>query len=273
MPETSVPISDSNPIPAMPPPEPTAPVDPVVPAGRPDPTAAEPTPAPVHADPAIAALAGMGLEKFKSVEDLANSYIALEQRLSKAPEAPPLPTEPADTGGLSPEVFTAAQSELLASGGYSPETRQTLLSMGVPEETLKFTEDAVTGMGQLYVYQMVQEVGSPTDFAEMQLWAENALDPDSLQGFKEAIQTGDIEVAMPYVKGVAARWRESVSEPGHQIEGNAQAPDVVPFRSREEMVAAMSDPRYGLETSGIGDDAYRNEVIARIDAGRRAGFL
>ena len=95
----------------------------------------------------------------------------------------------------------------------------------------------------------------------MTKWAANNLTSSELEAYNSSVTAGSQDQINLAVRGLHDRYVQANGrEPGRQVGGNSQNSNVKAFASRAEMTTAMSDPRYAK------DSAYRNEVIARIEA-------
>lgn len=101
--------------------------------------------------------------------------------------------------------------------------------------------------------------GGEEGYKEMAAWAKTALTPDEIAQFDAVVSTGDHKAALFAIKGLRSRYEAANGrEPKLINAGAVAAPAPQGFRSKAEMVRAMSDPRYQT------DPAYRSEVEQKI---------
>ena len=218
-------------------------------------------------------------EKFKTVEDMAVSYKALEAKQSGAtpaadPEVPvvaavvPPVTDPlaipaaADAAAVVQKAgldMAALNAEFAASGTLSADSYEKLNAVGFDKAAV---DNYVAGQ-QALVSQFQNDVmsatpGGPAKYGEMVEWAKANLTDVQIAAYNTAVSTGNKDQAKLAVAGLGASFTAAVgSEP--VLQGgrtNGTSADV--FESVAQMKAAMSDKRYKT------DPAFRAAVSAKL---------
>ena len=82
--------------------------------------------------------------------------------------------------------------------------------------------------------------------------------PDEVQAYDQALESGNLNNINFALQALYYRYTDAVGSEGEMIQGKAAAP-VDGFRSQQEVVRAMNDPRYE------NDPAYRQDVINKLD--------
>jgi hypothetical protein len=100
--------------------------------------------------------------------------------------------------------------------------------------------------------------GGDDGYSKMVKWAQQALPDDQLTSFNEAVSSGNRATAEWAVKGLHAEFIKATGSRPQFVRGSAGDDGPVGFRSRQELVAAMSDPRYGK------DREFTADVEARV---------
>ena len=90
-------------------------------------------------------------------------------------------------------------------------------------------------------------------------WAQGALSEQESQMFDMVMQRGDPVAAFFAVRSLAYAYNDAVGYEGKMIQGKAPSQSGNQFRSQQEVVAAMSDPRYD------NDPAYRKDVQTKLE--------
>tara|TARA_R110000787_G_scaffold30072_3_gene81066 strand:+ start:5248 stop:6015 length:768 start_codon:yes stop_codon:yes gene_type:complete len=209
-------------------------------------------------------------EKFKSAEDMAKAYGALESKLGKGnkeePEEPveteevtgdENPTEVAellDSKGLDFDVF---QQEYFENGELSDDAYTALQEAGFSKSMV---DSWVAGQDALAT-QMTNEVytiaGGTEQYAEMVQWAADNLPENEVDAFNSTMQSQDVNMIKLAVQGLNARYR-SEAEPTLLQGGNSSVSTGGRFESNAELTSAMRDPRYAK------DPAYRQKVADKL---------
>lgn len=203
-------------------------------------------------------------EKFQSAEELAKAYSSLEQKLSGAEptDVPDVATmseddvaEKLDEVGLN---FDAFSEEFLETGTLSDEAYQALEEANIPKE---FVDSWLQGQ-QTIVEQtrneVFQSVGGEEKYTQMIQWASNNLPQSEIDAFNASVETGDKGLAMFAVQGLMARYQTTNGVEPQLVQGQASSSVGGAYQSVAEVKAAMSDPRYHV------DSAYRKSVAEKL---------
>lgn len=164
--------------------------------------------------------------KFKSPDDLLKAYQELEKKL----------------GGRS--AYESAE-EAPEEPGQEQEQEPVVLS----------EEDETT---------ILESIGGQENFSAAQTWARENLDAAELEAYNREVNSGDYYRARNALQSLYFAYQDSEGvEPnliGGKLSGNSS--DV--FRSSQEVMAAMSDPRYLQDpayTQDVQDKLIRSEVL------------
>jgi hypothetical protein len=217
-------------------------------------------------------------EKFKSIEDLAKAYSELEKKLStpKQEAKSETPTEgkpdelveqvkegeeaeapPAD---VSKTDLTPFHQEWDEKGELSPESFDKLEQMGLPKDLVRQYINGFQATQERETQAMYKETGGEESYTAMTKWAVNNLTAGEITAYDALVSSGDINTAKMAVKGLYAQYTQVNGKAPQLIGGNATGrSSVQEFRSTQEVVKAMSDPRYA------NDSAYRKDVERRLE--------
>lgn len=166
--------------------------------------------------------------KFKSADDLLQAYQELEKKL----------------GGRSAYETAEEQSE---------------------EETAQEDQESeVAALSQEEEATIMESIGGQEAFSAVQEWARDNLDQAELDAYNREVNSGDYYRARNALQSLQYAYQDNVgSEPdliGGKLSGNSS--DV--FRSTQEVMAAMSDPRYLQDTAytqDVQDKLIRSDVL------------
>lgn len=201
--------------------------------------------------------------KFENVEALEKAYKELETKLG-APKAPEPPAKPAagtvEASGLD---FNAIADEYTNSNGaLSEATTKTLTDKGLTLETVKAFVAGQAAIAKQARAEFVQIAGSEETLTSVVEWAKdpNNIPEAEAKAYDAAVNRGDQTVAKMLWQNIVNRY-QAVNGNDPKLVSGSTVPGpggVKPFANYDQVVAAMSDPRYDS------DAAYRDEVIARI---------
>ena len=207
-------------------------------------------------------------EKFKSVEDMAKAYSALESKLGK-PQQEEETTEEVevsgeesasdvaqllDDKGLDFDVF---QQEYAENGGLSEEAYDALQEAGFPRSMVDSWVAGQDALAAQMTEQMYDVAGGGEQYAQMVQWAADNLPDNEVNAYNVTMESGDPNMIRLAVQGLNARYR-SEAEPTLMQGGTGAVSSGGRFESTAELTAAMGDPRYAK------DPAYRQSIADKL---------
>ena len=181
--------------------------------------------------------------------------------------------EPEDKPTLSEgaTLITSATDEYYANGNeLSPETLQKFSSMSSQDLIKAYME-----VQQLPEYQQAQQ--TPVEISEAQVnqiknaaggeqayaniinWAKTNVPAEQINAFDEVVNSGSVQAINLAVAGLKAQYDNANGVEGRMVTGKPPTNSGDVFRSQQELVAAMNDPRYDR------DPAYRQDIIEKLD--------
>lgn len=204
--------------------------------------------------------------KTVNTEALLASYATLEA--SRGQPADPAPAEPAagdEPAGDPPAADTAvarAQAEFEANGDLSEESYAALEAEGIDRPTV---EAYVRGIESSRLLAHTA-AGGEEQYTAMIEWAGKNLSADEIAAYDAATE-GSPRDLVAAVQGLSERFAAGRrNEPALLAGGETPLASNDGFKSKAEMVAAMSDPRYRS------DEAYRSDVARRMAASMAVGI-
>ena len=213
--------------------------------------------------------------KYKSAQELEKAYMELQSKLGEQEkgETEVAEKEPEDKPTLSEgaTLITSATDEYYANGNQlTPETLQKFSSMSSQDLIKAYME-----VQQLPEYQQAQQ--TPVEITDAQVnqiknaaggeaaysniinWAKSNLEAEQINAFDDVVNTGSVQAINLAVAGLKAQYDNANGVEGRMITGKAPTNSGDVFRSQQELVAAMNDPRYDR------DPAYRQDVVEKLD--------
>ncbi len=165
--------------------------------------------------------------KFKSPDDLLKAYQELEKKLGGRSGYEKAAEEPAD-----PEAEEQEQQV----------------------EVLSEEEEAT----------IVESIGGQESFQAVQQWAKDNLNRDELEAYNREVNSGDYYRARNALQSLYFAYQDSEGFETELIGGKLSGNSSDVFRSSQEVMAAMSDPRYLSDpayTQDVQDKLIRSEVL------------
>ena len=216
---------------------------------------------------------GLILGKFKSVEDLAASYKELEGKLGQVSEEDQATEE---TEEQTEEEFNAEEyyGDGLASvleevgidaqditqrftdtGEISEDDYSRLGEAGFSRQVVDTYLDGLRGMGEgdeiptQQIQNIKDSVGGDQAYEQMADWCQQNLSEQEIKAFDKITETADAPVIQLAVEGLYTRYKNAMGVEPDLVTGRPAASGPNPYRSTAEVVAAMSDKRYGKDVS------------------------
>ena len=222
--------------------------------------------------------------KYKDAAELEKAYIELQKKLGENGEeevqqesaADEEPEETTLSNGAS--LITSANDEFYANDGkLSEETLEKFSSMsskelveaylevqGTPEFQAQSSDTA--DLSDAEINQVKNNVGGEQAYANIIGWAQDNLDAQAQEAFDSSVATGSVQAINIAVAGLKSQYEAANGFEGKMYTGKPPKTGGDVFRSQQELVRAMSDPRYE------NDPAYRQDIIEKLDRSNNLEF-
>ena len=222
--------------------------------------------------------------KYKDAAELEKAYIELQKKLGENGEeevqqesaADEEPEETTLSDGAS--LITSANDEFYANDGkLSEETLEKFSSMsskelveaylevqGTPEFQAQSSDTA--DLSDAEINQVKNNVGGEQAYANIIGWAQDNLDAQAQEAFDSIVATGSVQAINIAVAGVKSQYEAANGFEGKMYTGKPPKTGGDVFCSQQELVRAMSDPRYE------NDPAYRQDIIEKLDRSNNLEF-
>ena len=218
---------------------------------------------------------GLILGKFKSVEDLAASYKELEGKLGNTPtdqteESTEETVEQEESDNNYQELYGEGVYEVLQEVGIDPQdiSNRFMQEGGLNDEDysklqeggfsrtlvdtylegLKSTGNVVEIATQ-QIEGIKESVGGSESYEQMTAWALSNLPANEVEAFNQLTETGSAPAIKLAVQGLYSQYNNAMGIEPDLVTGKAPTSGPNPFRSTAEVVAAMSDKRYGKDVT------------------------
>lgn len=180
--------------------------------------------------------------KFRTAEDLEKAYLELQKKLGKPKEEEETP--PAEE-----------EEEPVAEEGTPPDAPQ--VAEEAPSEEPEVEESP--SLSDEDAEAILEAVGGRQAYDAAIEWAGDNLSEAEQEGYNRILATADPYAIQLATEGLMSRFRANADFQGKLVNGRPGGGEgAKPYRSRAEVQAAMTDPRYDS------DPAYRNDLMARL---------
>ncbi len=231
---------------------------------------------------------GLYAGKFKTVEDLVGSYKELEGKLGAIDQTREEPEGVAEEETEEQETETN-DSEFDADEFYGEGLAAVLDEVGIDAQDIsnrfaendEISEDDYSKLneagfsrqivdtyldglrnasmaGEVDAQGIKDSVGGDESYQQMVSWAIENLPADDVKAFNKLTDTGDGPAIKLAVQGIYSQYNNAMGVEPNLYSGRPAASGPTPFRSTQEVVTAMSDPRWEKDVS------YTENVKARL---------
>ena len=229
---------------------------------------------------------GLILGKFKSVEDLANSYKELQGKLGQTTNEEPAAesttesnqeetkaddTPKPETDFNAAEVYGEGLANTLQEAGIDAQDISTRFnesgeiseedysklkevgfSKGVVDSYLagiKAQSSNAAEVADSQIKAIQDSVGGAEQYGKLTAWAVENLPSDQVEAFNALTETGNAASIQLAVNGIQSQYNNAMGKEPSLVSGKAGQSGPTPFRSTAEVVTAMRDDRYGKDVT------------------------
>lgn len=214
---------------------------------------------------------GLLAGKYKDASELEKAYNELERKLGEKSEP------------VSEEEESEIETKEEVSDDYEPNLLDALWEEGTTDSLTEETFEELKNMDPVEVAKMAMQqrdrmqrapksrdftdadvdqiqglVGGEENYNQMLGWAQGNLPRQEIELFDAVMDQGNTLAAYFAVQSMALRYQDGVGRDGQMVTGKAPRSDGDVFKSQQEMVEAMSDPRYN------DDPAYRDSIMEKL---------
>ena len=214
--------------------------------------------------------------KFKDAEALEQAYIELQKKLgtNDEPETDEVrgqkdssEEEVKEEEEVNPnfELLNKASEEFYSNDGQvSAETLDELSKLDSNELisayiSMQGQQRQGNDITDAQAAEIKNFAGGDEAYGQLTQWASNNMDESYVQAYDAIVESGNVRQIQLAVAGLKAEYEKQNGFEGQMLTGKAAQPNVDVFRSQQEVVQAMSDPRYDR------DPAYRQDVFAKLE--------
>jgi len=167
--------------------------------------------------------------KFKDTQSLEQAYLELQKKLGEPKE---------DVRDEEGEQETEAPEEVEEESTEEPETEQ---------------------LTEAQANELFKMVGGEKAYQSMINWAGQNLSQEEIGMYDNVMASGNPNAIFFAVQALSNKYSDAVGSDGQLLTGRGSNEQTTGFRSQQELVNAMSDPRYD------NDPAYRQDVMRKLE--------
>jgi HD-GYP domain-containing protein (c-di-GMP phosphodiesterase class II) len=218
--------------------------------------------------------------KYKDAAELEKAYIELQKKLGSSDQKAEEDTEQASAEEETPEepkmsegasLITSASEEYRDSDGkLSDETLAKFSNMSSQDLVKAYMEvqsnpefqqgrTQAADLTETEINNVKNSVGGDQAYDNIMKWAGQNLTEQEIQAFDDVVEFGGAQAVQLAVSGLKSRYEQANGFEGKMYTGKPPKTGGDVFRSQQELVRAMSDPRYE------NDPAYRQDIIEKLD--------
>lgn len=144
--------------------------------------------------------------------------------------------------------FLGAIEEYQNNGELSQKTYEALEKAGYPKEVIQGFVETRKAIDNKYAQDVMNHVGGEKDFRELQTWMKGNLSKAELDAYNEAVNSDNLNAVKLILDGIQAKRVAKQGTRRATLMGNVASKSAPKgFSGRDEMIKAMSDPRYGID--------------------------
>ena len=193
--------------------------------------------------------------KYKTTEELESAYLELQKKLGGQEQEQEQPEE-------TPEVDWLAEATraINESGELSEELVNQIQGMDSLEvfEAMKGGLPEGRDLSDSELSAVYQAVGGQDQYGNLISWAQDNFSETEIEAYDAMIETGNMAQINLALQALYYRYTDAMGSEGNMLQGKPAAAESA-FRSQQELIQAMSDPRYD------NDPAYRQDVLNKLD--------
>lgn len=213
--------------------------------------------------------------KYKSAEELEKAYVELQKKLGEGSDEeqgepePSEETEEASEPSAAQSLITNASAEYAEKGELSPEMMAQFSEMSSKDLVEAYVEMQANAprpeasepveLSDSEVNAIKNSVGGEEEYGKVIDWATKNLSESQIEAYDDIISIGNAAAIQMMVDGLKAQYDANNGFEGRMLSGKAANSSADVFRSQQEVVAAIADPRYDR------DPAYRNDVLEKLE--------
>ena len=196
--------------------------------------------------------------KYNSTEELEAAYLELQKKLGSSEEEADVQAELEETFEI--DWLAEAYNSINESGELSEELVQQISEMNGMDvfNAMQGQQPVGRDLSDGELNAVYQAVGGQEQYGTLINWAQDNFTEAEINAYDSVIESGDMAQINLALQALYYRYTDSMGQDGNLIQGKPAAAESA-FRSQQELIQAMNDPRYD------NDPAYRQDVLNKLD--------
>ena len=199
--------------------------------------------------------------KYKNTEELEAAYLELQKKLGNQEEEfeegdeEYEETEEFDDGGFY-DILNAYRE----TGEISDEALEAIDQMSASDVFSMMVDQQAEGreMTGEEISSVYEAVGGQESYQALTSWAAENLNENEINTYDSMIESGDMGQISFALQALYYRYTDAMGQDGNMLQGKPASAQST-YRSQQELIEAMNDPRYDS------DPAYRQDVLSKLD--------
>ena len=214
--------------------------------------------------------------KYKNAQELEKGYLELQQKLNTKNEAPQEEAqEEKSEAPAEVSVLDRMWEEATSGNEFSEELTKEINEMSPTDianayldyrQKQEEQQPAARDFSEADIKELKSIVGGEQNYSNMIDWAQKSLNEQEVKMFDAVMERGDPLAAFFAVRSLAYAYNDAIGYDGNMVQGKAPRQSNDQFRSQQEVVKAMADPRYDE------DPAYRRDIMEKLDRSPNVNF-
>ena len=212
--------------------------------------------------------------KFESAEQLEKAYLELQSKLGQRQEVQQPDEGEADVESQEQETneeegefqsLMADAAQAFLDKGEIPEDMlskfDSMSSRDIVNQMMKMPQgqqQQAADLSDADVNTIKNTVGGEDSYNSLMEWVSNTMPKDATTAFDNLVNTGDAGMIQLAVMGLQSAYQQANGMEGEMYTGRSAREMADVYRSQDEVVQAMNDPRYDS------DPAYRQDVFDKL---------
>ena len=193
--------------------------------------------------------------KYNSTEELEAAYLELQKKLGGQEEEEYEEQEEFEDGGLY-DILDAYYE----TGEITDEALEAIDQMSASDVFALMADRSPAGqdLSDGEIGAVYEAVGGQDQYSALIEWAGENFSEAEIDAYDAVIESGNMSQINLALQALYYRYTDAMGQDGELLQGKPAAAQSA-FRSQQELIQAMNDPRYD------NNRAYRQDVLTKLD--------
>ena len=194
--------------------------------------------------------------KYRNTEELEAAYLELQKKLGSQEEN----VQDESSEVSEADWLSEAYRSINESGELSEELSKQISEMNGMDvfNAMQGQQPSGRDLSDSELNSVYQAVGGEQEYGNLISWAQQNFTDAEITAYDQVIETGNVSQINLALQALYYRYTDAMGQDGNLLQGKPAASQDT-FRSQQQLIEAMNDPRYD------NDPAYRQDVIDKLD--------